>query len=157
VDLRHGDQSDAVEDRNMKFLQWFIPQALLDRRAEQQMDAYFDQKIREARAAKDTEAVQHWEGEWAAAAWHLEREQRLRTQRRLFRKARQLYVPVPKLTMDNSEDGVLMDDSVYQQILPQIRRAQKERQDLRLAWISLITALTGLIGTLVALVALLKK
>jgi hypothetical protein len=59
--------------------------------------------------------------------------------------------------MDNSEDGVLMDDSVYQQILPQIRRVQKERQDLRLAWISLITALTGLIGTLVALVALLKK
>jgi hypothetical protein len=157
VYVERGDQSDAVEDRNMKFLQWFIPQALLDRRAEQRIDAYFDQKIREARAAKDTEAAQHWEGEWAAASWHLEREQRLRTQHRLFRKARQLYVPVPKLNEDNSDDGVLMDDSVYPQMVPQIRRAQKERLELWLVWIPLITALTALIGTLVALVALLKK
>ena len=34
----------------MKFLQWFVPQALLDRRAEHRIDAHFDQKIREARA-----------------------------------------------------------------------------------------------------------
>jgi len=31
-------------------------------------------------------------------------------------RARKLYVVVPKLTTDNSDDGVLMDDSVYPQM-----------------------------------------
>ena len=65
--------------------------------------------------------------------------------------------PCQNSITDNSDDGVLMDDSVYPQMVPQIRRAQKERLEVWLAWIPLITALTALIGTLVALVALLKK
>ena len=59
-------------------------------------------------------------------------------------RARKLYVVVPKLTTDNSDDGVLMDDSVYPQMVAQIRRAQKERLELWLPWIPLITALTAL-------------
>src|SRR5213080_944259 len=59
-------------------------------------------------------------------------------------RARKLYVVVPKLTTDNSDDGVLMDDSVYPQMVAQTRRAQKERLELWLPWIPLITALTAL-------------
>jgi len=41
-------------------------------------------------------------------------------------RARKLYVVVPKLTTDNSDDGVLMDDSVYPQM---VRRSVEPRRN----------------------------
>ena len=142
---------------NFPFLRRIIPQSVLDRRAERRIDDYYKSKIREARAAKDSKALEQWEGEWTAESWELEQGQRLRAQQRLFRKARRLYVPLPKLTDENSVDGVIIDDTLLDDLVAKIRKAQQEWQALWLAWVPLVSALTGLVATVVAIIALLKR
>ena len=144
--------------RSWSSLLWhFLPQPLLDRMETRRIDHFYGTKVREAKAANDAVAVEQLEAAWDTDSWFLEREQNLRAQRRLFRKARRLYVPLPRLTKENSLDGVLMDDEVLLDLMTKIRKAEKARQELRLAWIPLATALTGLLGTIAAVVALLKK
>jgi hypothetical protein len=138
-------------------LSHFLPQPLLDRLETRRIDDFYETKIREAEAAKDAVAVEQLEAAWATDSWSLERGQRLRAQRRLFREAARLHVPRPRLTKENSFDGVLMNDDVLLDLMPKILKAQKARQELRLAWIPLATALTGLVGTIAAVVALLKR
>jgi hypothetical protein len=140
-----------------RFLSRLVPRAIRERRAERRVNDLYRRKVQEAKAAKDSDAVESWESEWASAIWEFESDRRLTAQRRLFRKARRLYVPVPQLTEENSVDGVVVDNSVFEQLVPRIREAQKARHELWLAWVPLVTALTGLIGTLVGMIALLKK
>src|SRR5215831_18081672 len=134
-----------------------LPQPLIDSMEMRRIDDFYKTKIREAEAAKDAVAVEQLEAAWATDYWSRERGQRLRAQRRLFRTALRLHVPLPRLTKQNSLDGVLMDDHVLLDLMPKIHKARKARQELRLAWIPLATALTGLVGTIAAVIALLKK
>ena len=134
-----------------------LPQPLLDRMETRRIDDSYGTKIRDAEAAKDAVAVEQLEAAWATDYWSLERVQCLRAQRRLFRKARRLHVPLPRLTKQSSLDDVLMNDDVLLDLMPKIHKAQKARQELRLAWIPLATALTGLLGTIAAVIALLKQ
>src|SRR2546428_4965257 len=110
---------------NFPFLRRIIPQSVLDRRAERRINDHYKSKIREAKAAKDSEALEQWEGEWRVESWELEQGQRMRAQQRLFRKARRLYVPLPKLTDENSIDGVIMDDTLLDDLVPKVRKAQQ--------------------------------
>jgi hypothetical protein len=120
-------------------------------------------EVDQARAATSKEELQSLREEWAEIFQALEDERELQFQRRLFRRARRLLVPVPVLTDANSEEcwatpgERLLTQVARYELIAEIHKAQKARQELVIGWLPLVTAVTGLIGTIVALVALLRK
>jgi len=101
--------------------------------------------------------------EWTQESLAIDEERRLLTQTRLLRKARRLLIPTPQFNEDKWEESnfkvgmhLLTEKAIYE-LISEIRKAQKLRQELWLSWLPLVTAITGLIGAAIGLLALINK
>lgn len=90
-------------------------------------------------------------------------ERRALFQARLLRKARRLYLPVPRYTKENADlwersaasyGRMLLTDKGIRQMLDDIRKEKMVRRDRLLAWIA---PLTGVIGALTGLLAVMRR
>ena len=115
------------------------------------------------RAKGNPDEARQIDTEWAEESLTVDEDRRRLTQRRLLRKARRFFIPTPPLNEDNWEGPIatvgmpfLTEKATYE-LISEIHKAQKVRQELWLAWLPLVTAITGLIGTAIGLLALIHK
>ncbi|MGD9851671.1 MAG: hypothetical protein AB7T38_10405 [Nitrospirales bacterium] len=107
-----------------------------------------------ALAKKGGEDVQSLENEYAYELACLREEQRLQYQKQLLRKARRLFIQIPKYTEksgDWEKSGVLhgymlLTDKAIKQLRNDIREEVKNKREIVLGW---IVPFSGIIGTIV--------
>ena len=115
------------------------------------------------RAKGNSDEARQFNAQRDEEALTIDEELRRLTQRRLLRKARRFFIPTPPFNEDNWEEPIatvgmpfLTERATYE-LISEIHKAQKVRQELWLAWLPLVTAITGLIGTAIGLLALIYK
>ena len=144
-------------------LLWTLPSGIRLRYERLKLERHYRLAVEKGRTSGPKEELEQLQHEWAEGLQSLKDARELRFQRKLFRKARPLLVPVPTLTDANSEEcwatpgERLLTEHARYELIAEIHKAQKARQDLVIGWLPLITAITGLIGTIAGLVALLRK
>ncbi len=126
---------------------------------EKQNERLYRPAIRKLEKEGKAQQVESLIGEYLHFRGEIVDEQRALFQARLMRKARRLYVPVPRYTKENADlweqsaaiyGKTLLTDKGIRQMLDDIRKEKMARRDRLLAWIA---PLTGVIGALTGLVA----
>ncbi len=107
------------------------------------------------------------EGEQLASGFFdLREEHRRISDKKIIRKALRLGIPIPRRPKDQDDEnecwewwpgGYYLTEQGEKFLRDEMRHEQKERRDMWLGWVPLVTAIAGLVGAATGFVAVLSS
>jgi len=134
---------------------------------ERQINSEFAEKIKEAKAKKETQEVRRLQDKHSWNLAEIRDSRNARIQRKWIRKAGKLMIPLPPQDIErmlNDDDDnweisrpaneALLKPQAMINLRREVRREQKESRDGYIRW---ITVVVGLVGALTGLVSVLLR